>query len=382
MMGTSPGGDRDAAAAIELLETLVRIPSPSGAEGEAAHWLVGWMQQHGFEAHVDAVGNALGMRGRGANRILLLGHIDTFPGTLPVRREGDWLTGRGSVDAKGALCAFVFAAATLPIEPDWQVIVAGAVEEEVASSRGARHLLDTMAPPRYCIIGEPGGWERITLGYKGRLIVDLQWRAPFAHSAGPQRLPAEGAVALWNAIVAHCQAFNGGRDSAFERLEPALRHIATYDKGAYCSVEMTVSFRVPPELSPFRLTEEVQRWIAHEGFSPVPAEDAAEGENRNERMRLVFSGAEEAFRAPKNNPLVRSWLRAIRQAGGTPRFVYKTGTSDMNVVGPAWGVPIVAYGPGDSALDHTPEERIHLGEYLRAIEVLREALAALQRGGI
>jgi LysW-gamma-L-lysine carboxypeptidase len=54
----------------------------------------------------------------------------------------------------------------------------------------------------------------------------------------------------------------------------------------------------------------------------------------------------------------------------------------MNVVGPVWGVPIVAYGPGDSALDHTPEERIHLGEYLRAIEVLREALAALQRGGI
>ncbi|MGC8878205.1 MAG: [LysW]-lysine hydrolase [Anaerolineae bacterium] len=381
-MSAYPGGDMDVAAAIDLLETLVRIPSPSGAEGEAARWLVGWMQQHGFEAHVDAVGNALGVRGRGANRILLLGHIDTFPGTLPVRREGDWLTGRGSVDAKGVLCAFAFAAADLPLAADWQVIVAGAVEEEVASSRGARHLLDTLAPPCYCVIGEPGGWERITLGYKGRLIADLHWCAPFAHSAGPQPLPAERAVALWNTIVARCQTFNAGRDSAFERLEPALRHIATRDEGAYCKVEMTVSFRVPPGLSPSMLSKEVQRWISEDGFSLVPAGDADDDADRDERMQLVFSGAEEAFRAPKNNPLVRSLLRAIRQAGGTPRFVYKTGTSDMNVVGPPWGVPIVAYGPGDSALDHTPGERIHLGEYLRAIEVLREALAALQRGAI
>ena len=368
------------AAAIELLENLVRIPSPSGAEGAAVHWLVDWMRRYGFETHSDAVGNALGVRGHGANRILLLGHIDTFPGTLPVQRDGEWLSGRGSVDAKGALCAFAFAAATLPIEPDWQVIVAGAVEEEVASSRGARHLLETMAPPRYCIIGEPGGWERITLGYKGRLIVDLQWRAPFAHSAGPHPLPAEGAVALWNAIVAHSQAFNTGRTGAFERLEPSLRHIATRDEGAYCHIEMSVSFRVPPDLSPSQLAETVQQLVASNGLSSI--EPAIGDDRNNEGVSVTFSGAEVAFRADKNTPLVRSLLRAIRQRGGTPRFVYKTGTSDMNVVGPVWDVPIVAYGPGDSALDHTPAERIHLGEYLRAIKVLREALAALQRGAI
>jgi LysW-gamma-L-lysine carboxypeptidase len=48
----------------------------------------------------------------------------------------------------------------------------------------------------------------------------------------------------------------------------------------------------------------------------------------------------------------------------------------MNVVGPAWGCPIVAYGPGDSSLDHTPEERIELAEYLRAVRVLSDVLAA------
>jgi LysW-gamma-L-lysine carboxypeptidase len=49
----------------------------------------------------------------------------------------------------------------------------------------------------------------------------------------------------------------------------------------------------------------------------------------------------------------------------------------MNVLGPQWGCPIVAYGPGDSSLDHTPEEHISLNEYLAAIRVLTRVLKRL-----
>jgi LysW-gamma-L-lysine carboxypeptidase len=70
-------------------------------------------------------------------------------------------------------------------------------------------------------------------------------------------------------------------------------------------------------------------------------------------------------------------LKAIRTEGGRPRFKLKTGTSDMNTVGPAWGCPIVAYGPGDSSLDHTPNEHIDVEEYKRAIDVLTRALEIL-----
>ena len=49
----------------------------------------------------------------------------------------------------------------------------------------------------------------------------------------------------------------------------------------------------------------------------------------------------------------------------------------MNVVGPVWRCPITAYGPGDSALDHTPNEHISITEYLEAIRVLRRALKGL-----
>jgi LysW-gamma-L-lysine carboxypeptidase len=42
-----------------------------------------------------------------------------------------------------------------------------------------------------------------------------------------------------------------------------------------------------------------------------------------------------------------------------------------------WKTPIVAYGPGDSTLDHTAEEHILISEYQKAIEVLAEVLSTL-----
>jgi LysW-gamma-L-lysine carboxypeptidase len=49
----------------------------------------------------------------------------------------------------------------------------------------------------------------------------------------------------------------------------------------------------------------------------------------------------------------------------------------MNVVGQAWNCPIIAYGPGDSNLDHTPNEHIDLTEYHQAITILSRVLALL-----
>lgn len=46
----------------------------------------------------------------------------------------------------------------------------------------------------------------------------------------------------------------------------------------------------------------------------------------------------------------------------------------MNVVGPIWDCPIVAYGPGDSSLDHTPHEHISLDEYHQAVTILQTVL--------
>ena len=74
---------------------------------------------------------------------------------------------------------------------------------------------------------------------------------------------------------------------------------------------------------------------------------------------------------------MRAFLAGIRSVGGQPGFVLKTGTADLNIVAPVWGCPAAAYGPGDSALDHTPNEHISLDEFKRSISVLQFVLKQL-----
>ena len=353
---------------LELLENLVLIPSSSGRESRAAQMLANWLAQHGLVAGVDSAGNAVGVKGNGPNEIILLGHIDTFPGHPPVRREGNLLYGRGSVDAKGPLCAFAAAVTSVDVPDGWRLTVVGAVEEECATSKGARHILSRRKenPPVFCVIGEPSHWDRVTLGYKGRLLLDVSLRVPFSHSAGQSVLPAERGVAVWQAVLAYAAAVNAGKTGAFETLDPSLRALNTTDEGAFGAVTLSVGFRLPPDLAPPALEADLRGAI----MAVAGAED---------ELLLDFSGAEVAYRASKSTPLVRAFLKAIRAQGRQPRFVVKTGTADMNVVGPVWQCPILAYGPGDSSLDHTPDEHIDLEEYLRAIEVLKIALAELMR---
>lgn len=348
---------------IALLEHMVRIPSLSGEEGELAAFLVRWAQEHGFDrAYVDEAGNAVAERGHPEARVnlVLLGHMDTVPGNIPVRVEDGILYGRGTVDAKGPLAAFFCAAAQADLPADTRIVVVGATEEEAATSKGARHIRDRFLKeglPRACIIGEPSGWDRITLGYKGRLLVTFFAEEENAHTAGPRGLGVgDRACRWWQGVKALCEQFNRSRDRVFDQLLPSLRHVHTEGDGLNNRVIMHIGLRLPPSLERERLEEQLRALAGEVGG------------------QVTFSGYEPAYRGDKRNALVRAFIRAIRAEGGKPAFKVKTGTSDMNVVGPAWNVPIVAYGPGDSRLDHTPEEHIRLDEFLRAIRVLRRVL--------
>ncbi|MDX1616639.1 MAG: M20/M25/M40 family metallo-hydrolase, partial [Candidatus Promineifilaceae bacterium] len=124
--------------AVRLLEQIVAIPSPSGEEEAVARRLVSCMSDLGLKACVDGAGNAVGRRvfpaedGVVRQTVVLLGHMDTVPGEIPVRIEQGVLYGRGTVDAKGPLAAFVMAAAQARLAPGTQLVVIGAVEEEAA----------------------------------------------------------------------------------------------------------------------------------------------------------------------------------------------------------------------------------------------------------
>jgi len=75
--------------------------------------------------------------------------------------------------------------------------------------------------------------------------------------------------------------------------------------------------------------------------------------------------------------VARALRAAIRGSGDEPRLVCKTGTSDMNIYAGAWECPMATYGPGDSTLDHTPEERLSLAAFDRSITVLESTAGRL-----
>ena len=341
---------------IALLTRMVEIPSLSGEESALADFLVETMHGLGFQAHVDKAGNAVGTLGDGPTEIVLLGHLDTVPGEIPVRIESGALYGRGSVDAKGPLAAFIAAATEVGRLAGKRIVVVGATEEEAASSKGARHVARTFTPD-YCIIGEPSGTRAITLGYKGRIVLAYEAATGATHSAAKGGSLLEEGVEFWNRMKRWADDYNTGKPM-FDRLDPALREIASENDGLAETIRLRVSIRIPLGLAP----DAVQRKI--EDLKPEPG-------------HLRFWGADPPYRASKNTPLVRAFLQAIRTEGLDPAFKVKSGTSDMNVVGPAWNCPILAYGPGDSSLDHTPDEHLDLAEYQQAIAVLARVLQVL-----
>jgi len=332
-----------------LIKKMVEIYSPTGAEESLVDFLIQWASDHGFHAHKDNVGNFIAVKGTG-REILLVGHVDTVPGRIAVRVENNRLYGRGAVDAKGPLAAMIEAAAACS---RGRIVVIGAVDEE-GSSKGAKYLL-TRYNPQYIIIGEPSGWNGITLGYKGRFNLWYTDERTKEHSSTNTLNCYEHAITFYNILNKYCEGFNDGK-SLFEQIGCKLTSLQTDSDEFTEKVTLQITFRLPLGFS----IDSIKKII-----------------NESKKTAIVtYSDFEEAAKSDKKNPLIYSFIGAIRVVKGEPIFKYKTGTSDMNIL-QKYNVPIVAYGPGDSSLAHTPNEYLDLIEYQKAVEVLKVVLQKL-----
>ncbi len=198
----------------------------------------------------------------------------------------------------------------------------------------------------------------MALGYKGSAWANVTVKHGQTHTASGEETAAESAVEVWLKIKAYVDSFNADKLKAFDKLLLTLRGMESDSNDFEQWARLKVGVRLPVEVSPedwYTKLNEVAKGAVVEptGFA-IPA-----------------------WGCEKNTQLVRSFLSGIRSQGGEPRFVYKTGTADLNIVAPVWKCPAVVYGPGDSALDHTPNEHINLEDYQKAVSVLIAALEKL-----
>jgi acetylornithine deacetylase len=170
---------------LELTRALVALETPTGSEGAATDFLDAALRRAGYHTVRQPVtkGRENLYSYRDAPVVVFSTHLDTVPPYIPLSEDPDTIHGRGSCDAKGLAAAMVAAAERLASLGERRIGLLFLVGEENGSD-GARAAGDLAPRGRFLINGEPTE-NRLSIGQKGSLRVDLAATGRAAHSAYP-----------------------------------------------------------------------------------------------------------------------------------------------------------------------------------------------------
>jgi succinyl-diaminopimelate desuccinylase len=213
---------------VDLAARLIACDSVTPARGAVFDVLEDALVPLGFavdrfvtgEAPDGPVENMLAVRGAGGRHFAFAGHVDvvapgpgwTSPPFAPEVRDG-LLHGRGAVDMKGAVAAFVAAAAQVPADAGTiSLLITG--DEEGPAVYGTRALIERMAArgitPDLCLVGEPTSsgqlGEMVKIGRRGsvNIWIDVpgrQGHVAYPHLADNPITPLVAALAEIEAVV-------------------------------------------------------------------------------------------------------------------------------------------------------------------------------------
>ena len=216
------------------------------------------------------------------------------------------------------------------------------------------------------MFGEPSGASNLIIGYKGSLRLHLTFYTAGGHSAAPWLSASsyEESSLFWTAFQK--QFLRNDGKSKFEAVTGCVTNVISDGPGNSVPAETTmdIDVRTPPGVKPEELGRDVREFTSRY---------AAEREGA--RVELRIDDQTGAFLGSSESQALAVFRWAIRRVlGSQVALLRKTGTGDVNLYAENRPIPMFAYGPGDSRLDHTNEERISLQEYLASIEVYAQAL--------
>jgi len=318
-------------ALFELTRTLVDINSVTGSEQACAEFLRGHLAERGYEVELQPVsdGRANVFARHGPPEIVLSTHMDTVPPFVPSREDTEFIYGRGSCDAKGILAAQVEAAERLRAGGIKNFALLFLVGEETLSD-GARAANRAPRGSHFIINGEPTE-NRLAVGTKGILRVDIRARGRTAHSAYPHL--GESAIEKLLDILNDLRRLPLPRDAT---LGDATVNIGVISGGTAANV-------IPGEARAEVLFRTVDDGRA--------LREAVEGALRD-RCEYEFVRQTPAMRMEKLN--------------GFESSVVAFTTDLPNLT--AWGRPLLV-GPGSIAVAHTDHECIRKSDLVAAVEL-------------
>ena len=316
---------------FELTRTLVNIESVSGNEKACATFLRDYLAERNLQVELQPVAperaNVLALRG--TPDVVLSTHLDTVPPFFPAREDEEFIYGRGSCDAKGIVAAQVMAAERLIEEGVESFGLLFLVGEETVSD-GAR-VANLSPRGAKCIInGEPTD-NKLALGSKGILRVDIRTQGKMAHSAYPHL--GESAIEKLLDILVEVRRLPLPDDPM---LGPSTLNIGMISGGRAANV-------IPDEAEAQVLIRTV---------------DGAQ-ELRSCLQRLLEGRCEYEF--VRDTPALK-----LEKLDGFETDVVAFTTDLPNLS--RWGRPLLL-GPGSISDAHTDHERVRKAELVRAVEL-------------
>lgn len=194
---------------VSLTADLIRCPSVTPEEGGALTLLEALLSAEGFACTRISRGGVENLYARWGTQAPVFafgGHTDVVPvgdeaawthGPFSAHQDGGTLWGRGAVDMKSGVAAFVAAAVELvraaPPKGSVALLITG--DEEGPSTDGTVAILDWMRAagerPDFCIVGEPTSVERlgdtVKIGRRGSMTGTLTVQGRQGHTAYPER---------------------------------------------------------------------------------------------------------------------------------------------------------------------------------------------------
>lgn len=334
---------------LALAKALIACDSVTPARGAVFDVLEAALTPLGFtidrftagDAPDGPVENMLAVRGGGSPHIGFAGHVDVVPpgegwtsGAFTPEVRGGLLYGRGAVDMKGAIAAFVAAAARVSAPGTTSLIITG--DEEGPAVFGTRALIDRMnargLKPDACLVGEPTSAARlgdmIKIGRRGSVNIWIDVPGRQGHVAYPHL--ADNPIPRLIAALAEIDgiALDEGnawfQPSNIEVTDLAVGNPATNVIPAKASARLSIRFNDAHrgDVLTHRITDVVRR-------------HAPEA-----KVRGVVSG--EAF-LTEPGPLTTTLAAAIEaRTGLVPELSTTGGTSDARFLSAV--CPVVEFG--------------------------------------
>jgi succinyl-diaminopimelate desuccinylase len=314
--------------------------------------------------------------GTGGPHLCFAGHTDVVPAgeTTAWRRppfeaalEDGVLAGRGAVDMKSAIAAFVAAAERVlarPSPPPGSISLLITGDEEGLAEHGTKAMVAALAAEGevidHCVVGEPTSsatlGDMIKIGRRGSLGAVITVEGIQGHVAYPARAanPIPVLVRLLSTLQA--RVLDDGHDA----FQPSNLEITSIDVGNAASnvIPARAVARLNIRFNPVHTGAGLARWLEAE------CEDAARDFRGSVRLEHRVSG--EAFLTARGafTDVVAAAVESV--TGRTPELSTTGGTSDARFIRAL--CPVVEFGLVGATM-HQVDERAPVAEILALSEI-------------